>query len=141
MKLQRILLDVNVILDVLLDRGPHAGPSGLVWSAVERGRLEGMIAGHALTTIHNLIRRQLGASRARQAVKAMLKVFRVAAVDGEAIARALDMDWPDFEDAVSAAAAERARCDAIVARDPKGFRRAPMRVLSPAALAGWLARH
>lgn len=137
--MKRVLLDVNVILDVLLDSSPHALASGSVWAAIERGRLEGMIAAHALTTIHYLIRRELGKGRARQAVGNMLRVFGVAPVDNEVIVRALELDWPDFEDAVSAAAAEKARCQAIVTRDPRGFPDSPIKVLLPAAVAGWLA--
>jgi hypothetical protein len=40
----------------------------------------------------------------------------------------------DFEDAVTAAAAQQAACDFIVTRDPKGFRRSPVRHLPPEAL-------
>jgi hypothetical protein len=45
------------------------------------------------------------------------------------------MHAPDFEDSVTAAAAELAGCDLIVTRDPKGFRGSPVRALAPEAAA------
>jgi len=51
----------------------------------------------------------------------LLTVFRVAPVDDAVIGRALTLAWRDFEDAVCAAAADAAGCNAIVTRDPRGF--------------------
>jgi len=46
--------------------------------------------------------------------------------------------WPDFEDAVCAAAAETSGCEAIVTRDPDGYPNASLPVIDPAAALGWL---
>ncbi len=63
-------------------------------------------------------------------------VFGVAAVDEAVVRRAAALNWTDFEDAVVAAAAEAAGCDAVVSRDPAGFAKSPVPVLTPkAALA------
>jgi predicted nucleic acid-binding protein len=35
--LKRLLLDVNVMLDVLFDRRPHAAAASALWAAGERG--------------------------------------------------------------------------------------------------------
>jgi hypothetical protein len=59
----------------------------------------------------------------------LLRVFRIATVDQTAIGRVLQIDTPDFEDSVTAVAAELAGCDLIVTRDPKGFRESPVRAL------------
>lgn len=129
--MKRILFDVNVVLDVLLDRKPHAEASAAVWAAVETGVAEGLLAAHAVTTIHYLVRRETGIAKARRIVSAILKVFPIAPVDGAVIEEALQLSFSDFEDAVTAAAARRTRCDYIVTRDPKGFRGSPVRTLSP----------
>ena len=53
---------------------------------------------------------------------------------------ALQLSFPDFEDAVTAAAARLAGCDYIVTRDPKGFRGSPVRCLTPEAVAPLLGK-
>ena len=131
--MKKVLIDTNVVLDVLLDRQPHADASVAVWAAVETGPAQGLLAAHAVTTIHYLIRRELGLARARRTISAMLRVFNVAAVDGPVFQAALGLPLSDFEDAVTAAAAQFAGCDYIVTRDPKGFRGCGMRVLLPEA--------
>jgi predicted nucleic acid-binding protein len=133
--MRRFLFDTNVVLDVLLDRQPHAEASAVVWEAVETGGGEGMLAAHAVTTIHYLVRKETGAVKARQVVSAVLRVFAVAAVDGAVVHEALQLPFSDFEDAVTAAAARAAGCECIVTRDPKGFRGSPVRALTPEAAA------
>lgn len=135
----RLLFDVNVVLDVLLDRAPFAASSSAAWEAVERGRADGVLSAHAVTTIHYLNTRAVGGRAARRTTEALLDVFGVAPVDEAVLRSALALGWVDFEDAVTAAAARRARCHAIVTRDPKGFPRSPVRVVTPDEAVAWLA--
>src|SRR6202034_1851342 len=39
----KVLVDINVVLDVLLDRRPHATASVAVWAAIEAGRAQGLL--------------------------------------------------------------------------------------------------
>ena len=132
--MKRILFDTNVVLDVLLDRQPHVEASAAVWAAVETGVTEGLLAAHAVTTIHYLVRKELGIIKARRIVSAILRVFGVAAVNAAVLQEALQLSFPDFEDAVTAAAARLAGCECIVTRDPRGFRGSPVRSLTPEAV-------
>ncbi|MGE0360128.1 MAG: PIN domain-containing protein [Vicinamibacterales bacterium] len=137
--MKRVLLDVNVVLDVLLDRAPFAEAASALWAAIERGRAEGLLSAHAVTTIHYLNARAVGPKLAHDTTDALLDVFDVAPVDGAVLRAAVGLGWKDFEDAVTAAAARRARCDALVTRNRRDFARSPIRVLSPAEAAAWLA--
>lgn len=137
--MKRVLLDVNVVLDVLLDRSPFADAASAVWAAVERGEAVGLLSAHAVTTLHYLNTRAVGARMGRDTTDALLSVFDVAAVDAAVLNAALALGWDDFEDAVTASAARRARCDAVVTRNPRDFPRSPVRVLTPSEAAAWLA--
>ncbi len=136
----KILLDINVILDIFLDRAPHVVASSAVWVAIEKGHASGVLAGHAVTTIHYILKSERGGAVARNTVESMLRVLGVASVDTQVVHRALQFGWTDFEDAVTAASAESARCQAIISRDPKGFQHSPVRVLSPEAARPLLER-
>lgn len=137
--MKRVLLDVNVVLDVLLDRAPFADASSAVWAAVEQGQAEGLLSAHAVTTLHYLNARAVGVRMAREATDALLSVFEVASVDDAVLHAALALSWHDFEDAVTAAAAKRAKCQALVTRNPSGFKGSPIRVLTPSEAVAWLA--
>ena len=136
--MKRLLIDINVILDVLLDRAPHADAASEVWGSVEDGRVVGLLSSHAITTIHYLNAREVGSRRARRTTDALLSVFDVAPVDRQVLLSALALGWSDFEDAVTAAAAQRAKCDALVTRNPKDFKGSPVRVLTPVEVLPWL---
>ena len=137
--MKRVLIDVNVIVDVLLDRRPHVRFASVIWAAVEEGRVEGLLSAHAMTTIHYVNARTVGERTARDTTDALLSVFGIAAVDEGVVHTANAMGWTDFEDAVTAAAAQRAKCVAIVTRNPKDFKGSPVRVLTPAEAAAWLS--
>src|SRR5579871_1050930 len=132
--MKRILFDINVVLDVLLDRNPHAAASAGAWAAIESGKAEGLLAAHSVTTIYYLIRKETKAAESRRMMAAILKVFGGAPVDATAVREALQLPCPDFEDGVTAMAAGHAGCDYIVTRDPRGFRGSPVQSLTPEML-------
>jgi len=129
---KRLLVDLNVVLDALLDRPPHSPAAMKLWAAVEAKQVVGFLPAHGVTTLFHLLARANGAASARRAVGELLAVFGVAAVDEAVLQRALALAWPDFEDAVCAAAAEASGCDLIVTRDPDGFKGSPVPPLDAA---------
>lgn len=133
--MKRLLIDINVILDAILDRSPHAAAAALLWSAAESKRIQALVPGHGMTTLFYLLAKAKGSAFARRAVGGLVGVFEVAALDHAVIARAVALGWPDFEDAVCAAAAEAAGCEAIVTGNPKHFSGAWLPVLAPETAA------
>lgn len=129
--MKRLLLDVNVVLDVLLDRPPFAVAARGLWAAAERKEIEALIPAHGATTVFYLAQRQKGPAVARRVMEDLLAVAQVATVDEAVLRQALALRWPDFEDAVCAAAAVAAGCEMLVTRDPAGFRDAPLPAVDP----------
>ncbi len=129
--MKRILVDLNVVLDVALERAAHVEPSAALCSAVEAGRVIGLLSAHAFPTYFYVARKDVGGTRARQMVANLARMFRVAPIDDDVIARSLTLGFADFEDAVTAAAAEAARCELIVTRDLRGFAGSPVKAVTP----------
>ncbi len=127
----KLMVDINVLLDVFLDRQPHAPASEAVWSAVESGIATGYVAAHGVTTLYYLVGKYRDAAVAHRVVEAVTDVFRIAPVNELILKAALAARMADFEDAVTAAAAELQGCEFIVTRDPKGFRRSAVRAVTP----------
>jgi predicted nucleic acid-binding protein len=127
---KRLLLDLNVVLDVLLDRLPHSEAGLSLWAAALRAEIEVLFPAHGVATVFYLARRQ-GLPFARKVVAELLAVAGICAVDEATLRRALLLEWPDLEDAVCAAAAEAASCDIIVTRDPKGYPGSPVLAVDP----------
>ena len=129
----RLLLDLDVVLDVLLDRQPHVAAAASLWAAVEKGWAQGVLAAHSLVTIASLARRCRDPALAREVLADLLAVFEVAPVDRAALCRASSLASLDVEAAVIAAAA--VGCDAVVTREPERFRSLPVSLMDPATAA------
>jgi predicted nucleic acid-binding protein len=127
----RVLLDLNVILDVLARRQPHYESAAQVWAYIESGQMMGMLSAHSVTTLFYLLRRHLDVTQAKAALRDVLCVFRVATVDEAIIQAAMALDWHDFEDAVQAEAALAAGASCIITRNEVDFEGAPIQVVHP----------
>jgi predicted nucleic acid-binding protein len=126
-----VLFDTNVILDVLLARAPHVGPATALLDGVAAQEVDGLLGATTLTTIHYLATKAVGAAQARQHVRTLLGLFEIAPVTRPVLTDALDLGFPDYEDAVLHEAARQAGAQAIVTRDPKGFARAKLTIYGP----------
>jgi predicted nucleic acid-binding protein len=78
---------------------------------------------------------------ADQALQAIRDLFTPVSLDAKLINRAMDAPIDDFEDAVQFYSASRENVDYLVTRDPDGFPRTGVPVLSPQEfLAIWDTR-
>lgn len=134
----KVLIDVNVVLDVLLARVPWAGDSALLLDAVERRKVTGYVAGHTITTVHYIVARNVGARKAATAVTDLLRIASVVPIEAADFAQALVFGMADFEDAVQAAAAAKIGADYVATRNEKDYRRSPVKARSPSQLLALL---
>ncbi|MDZ4804642.1 MAG: PIN domain-containing protein [Candidatus Eisenbacteria bacterium] len=128
----KFLFDADVILDLLLDRRPHALPAAELLSRVERSEIAGCLCATAVTNIHYLAQKAVGATKARQHVRMLLSLLEVAPVGRPVLEDALTLGFRDFEDAVTHESARLAGADGIVTRNGRDYLRATIPVHSPA---------
>ena len=131
----RILFDTNVVLDVMLNRDPHAETSAEILSRVESGDLTGCICATTVTTIHYLAARAVGAEQALVEIRKLLSLFEVASVNRAVLETALDLGFSDYEDAVLHEAACAIDAQGIVTRNPRHFKSAMLPVYRPEELS------
>lgn len=127
----RVLLDINVVLDVLANREPFAEDGEALLAKIEAGALRGYVAAHTVTTLHSLLSKHTGKAKARKILIDVLHLLQVVPVDEDRLRHALGLNWNDFEDAVQAACAEKAEVDYLVTRDKRGFKRSAVKTATP----------
>lgn len=128
----RVLLDTNVILDVLLDRAPHADASTGVLALAERGGIQAYLCASAVDTLDYLLSKALGTKASRRHLHTLRRIVQIAPVDQVVVDAALDRRWPDLEDAIVHESAVHAGLDAIITRNTKDFRGASLPLYTPA---------
>lgn len=135
----RVLLDLNVILDVLLNRAPWVTDSAATWDAHRAGEVVAHVAAFAVPTLFYVMRRQSDLSRAHEGVRICLESLEIAPVGRSTLQLARRQAGSDYEDNLQIACAVEAGLDAIVSRDLTGFAQSPIPVLTPADLPQQLA--
>jgi hypothetical protein len=125
----RLLLDINIILDVALKRRGEARSASVIASC--GGQHEAWLAWHSVATLAYLMEKQHDVATAREFVTGLLSWARVATTGHEDAQRALDLDMADFEDALQVAAALACGARYVITRNVRDFGRAPIPALTP----------
>ena len=136
MKKLRVMVDINVILDVLENRNGWVMDAAKTCAVCGGGmRAIGFVPPHAVTTIYYIVRKRGGKALADKAIDWLLVLFTVAdcGTDEFKAARAGGID--DYEDAVVVASAQKTGCDYIVTRNTVHFKDSPVPVMTPADFA------
>jgi predicted nucleic acid-binding protein len=127
----KILIDINIILDVLQKREPFYKTSVRLLALVETGQVQGYLAAHSLTTLFSLIRKDKSAADARATLTNLLQFNRVAPVDQTTIEQALNLDYRDYEDAVQMISALQIKADHLITHNIRDYQPALLSVLQP----------
>lgn len=127
----KVLFDLDVVLDLLLDRLPFSEDAANLLSKAERGEITGYLCATAVTTLHYIARKTLGERKARQEVRKLLTFLEPVAVNRAVLESALEIRFRDFEDAVSHEAARQAGVECIVTRNVRDFKVSRIPVYSP----------
>ena len=126
-----ILLVTDVLIDVALDRRPHADAAAKLLDRVERGLHKACIAWHTVSNFYYLVAPSRGGASAREFVVVLTGFVGIAATNTESIRYAASLPISEFEDAMQAAAALACGAERIVTRNLSDFRRSPVPAISP----------
>jgi len=118
----------------LFDREPFSESASQLLSLVEQGEISGIICATTVTTIHSLSSKTLGKNKSQNQIKNLITLFEIVSVNRTVIEEALQSKFSDFEDSVIFHAARHAGAEAIVTRDPKGFKKSKLPVFDPVEL-------
>jgi predicted nucleic acid-binding protein len=118
----RVLIDTNLILDVWLARQPFLKGSARILSAAETKKISGIICATTVTTLHYLVKKHRGEEKARELLKALLRICSVGTFRRSEIDVALESRIKDFEDAVIEAVALKTGSEVIATRNTDDFK-------------------
>jgi predicted nucleic acid-binding protein len=126
-----VLVDINVLLDVLQKREPFFEASAHLLALVESGKVRGFIASHSVPTLFYLIRKDKTSADARAIITSLVQFLEIAPVDQRTIEQALNLDYPDFEDAVQMISALQCKVDYLITRNVKDYHPPLLPVMQP----------
>ncbi len=132
-----ILLDTDILIDIALDRHPHAGPAAELLDRIEHGAESACMAWHTVSNFYYLVAPSRGGGSTRDFLVELTRFVAVAATSTEALRYAANLPMADFEDALQVAAARACGARHIVTRNVRDYARSPIPAVEPReALSG-----
>ncbi len=130
----KILIDTNVILDVLCNRKDFVEDSLRVFKYCEANQITGYISALSVPNIVYIMRKELDNERIKDILVTLTSLFTVVDLRETDLTKAVDLEFPDYEDALQSVCASRAKVNYIVTRNIKDFRNSAVPAIKPSEL-------
>ncbi len=118
----RILIDQNVMLDVLLERMPHFTDSASVVELIAEDQVEGFLSGASIDTMAYLLATHHTSVRINGILRFVRLKFKIASITESIIDESLTAGWKDLEDSIVYHSAKSAGCAAVITRNVHDFK-------------------
>jgi predicted nucleic acid-binding protein len=129
-----VLLDTDVLIDLALDRAPHAEAAAGLLDALEQRPGSAFVAWHSLSNFFYLVAPSRGKHRAKDFLLDLTRFVFIAPTTTESFRFAGSLDLSDFEDAMQVAAAVACQASVIATRNLRDYSRSPIRAAEPQAV-------
>ncbi len=132
-----VLFDTCVLIDSLQDRKPFSEDSNRLLLAVAREEIKGYISAKSVADIYYLMHKTTHSDeKTRDILSKIFSLFHISDVTASDCLGALTSEISDYEDAILAESAARAKFDCIVTRNAPDFKKSSVKTVSPAELVG-----
>jgi predicted nucleic-acid-binding protein len=129
-----ILIDLNVILDVFLERNGFEASSDVIQLGEAQDHTL-YISAHIVSTFAYLLENaKVPRQKILKHIDWMLQTFTVVPVDSQLLVLALKSNIVDFEDAIIEQAAQISACSLIITRNIKDFKASVVKAMLPEQL-------
>ncbi len=119
--MKKVLIDINIILDVLNKREDHES-AARIFDLCERRKIKGYICSHEITTLSYFMEKYKYPEEKRKLIiTKLLDIFSTIPITEKILRNALNSSINDYEDAVIEASARAEEVDCIITRNIKDF--------------------
>ena len=126
-----LLIDTDILLDVALQRVGFFEDSMKVIDLAEDKKINGFIAWHSLSNLYYLTSSASKKGQAKEFIGDLLEFIQVANTHTNSAIKAVNMDVPDFEDALQISSAIECNANYIITRNIKHYKKSIVKPLTP----------
>jgi len=129
--MEKIFVDSDIILDVLLKRSPFYHDAVRLLGLVEKGLVIGCTSALIIANCYYIICTNIDEKTARDAIGRLCLLLTVLPLTDKTIGNSLASEFPDFEDGLQYYIALKHDCKAIITRNQKDYVKAKINVFLP----------
>lgn len=126
----KVLLDTNVLLDYLLNRG-NAQAARKLLKLSNAKFIQACVTDLTIANIAYITRKSIPQDSFYEVMKTMQKFYAVIPIGENVVNRAIEEKWKDFEDCLQSLAAEQAGAEAIITSNAKDFQNSRLNIYAP----------
>ena len=130
----KVLIDTNIVIDLLANRGEFAEPAAQLFKLCEVGKVQGYIDALSVANIVYVMRKELDRSQIEAIIAKLSSIVSIADMKGDDLKKAAALPIPDFEDALQSVCASRLKADFIITRNLKDFKNSKVMAIKPTEL-------
>ena len=128
----KVMVDTNIVIDVYQNRAGFAQTSAKILKLSERNNITGIVTASTITDIYYILGRHIkDRPQLNTLIQKFLTTVKLVDVLATDVTDAFNLTMDDFEDALFAQCAKRAKADYIITRNPKDFGGSPVPCIEP----------
>ena len=130
--MKSVLIDTVVILDFFFDRKPFSDDAARVLSLCESREIKGFITSVIISNVYYLLKQNSTHEKVIEKLRQLVTITEILTTDKDAILKALNSNFKDFEDALQNYSAElNGLIDIIITRNIKDFKNSSLGIMTP----------
>ncbi len=129
--MNKVFIDADIILDLLLDREPYSRSSLKLFTAIEEREVIAFTTPVILANIYYISAKMVNRKSALEYIRKLLTLLKVTAVDEKTMLLAANADFKDFEDSIQYYAAQNDAVDYLITRNKIDYKITDLTVCTP----------
>ncbi|HNW61294.1 MAG TPA: PIN domain-containing protein [bacterium] len=129
--MNKLFIDADVILDLLLDRRPFSTSAIELFTRIEDKGVTACTSPVVLANIYYISAKLAGIKSARQYIHKLLTLLSITAMDEKTVLLAAGSSFKDFEDALQYYSAKQEAVDYLITRNKMDYKVTDLTVCTP----------
>ena len=126
--MNKIYIDTDAVLDLLLQREPHFTFTIELFTLIEKNVVKGHVSGVIFTNLFYVLRKFRSRNEVIDSLKGLKSIIKILPITDEITELALNSDFLDFEDAVQYYTALNNNISFLITRNKKDYKKSEMTI-------------
>ena len=119
--MNKIFIDSDVILDLLIKREPHYLFAAKLFSLIEQFKINAYTSPLIIANIYYILSKVKNKKWAMEKIRKITTFFEIAPMDNQIVSLALDSQFKDFEDSLQYYTAKKQGIPILITRNKKDY--------------------
>lgn len=128
--MEKVFVDTDVVLDLLLERAPFYTHSARFFTLADKGTISIYLSSLCFNNLDYMLSKQYNRTASRRILNQLKTIVHTLAVDDKIISLALSSSFADFEDAIQYYAATEHNIKLLITRNLKDYKNASIAVMT-----------